>query len=71
MASRRHQRKKACEWKRSYPTLADAINASIGLRRHTGARTNAYRCPYCGQFHHGHTASRTRKALRVKRERGY
>ena len=57
MASKRHQRKKACEWKRSYPTLEDAIGASLSLRRRTGTRTTAYRCPYCGQFHHGHTAS--------------
>jgi hypothetical protein len=71
MASKRHQRKKACEWKRSYPTLEDAIGASLSLRRRTGARTTAYRCPFCGQFHHGHTASRTRKVVRAKRERGY
>lgn len=71
MASKRHIRKKACEWKRSYPTLDAAIGASIGLRKRTGSKTTAYRCPFCGQFHHGHTASRTKQALRVKRERGY
>jgi len=71
MASKRHQRRKACENKRSYQTLADAVSASIGLRRRTGDRTSAYRCPFCGRFHHGHTASRTRKFLRVRRERGY
>ena len=43
MASKRHQRKKACEWKRSYPTLEDAIGASLSLRRRTGTRTTAYR----------------------------
>jgi len=71
MASKRHIRRKACENKRSYPTLADAINASIGLRKRTGSKTSAYRCPFRGQFHHGHTAQRTKQALRVKRERGY
>lgn len=71
MASKRHLRRKACENKRSYPTLDAEIGASIGLRKRTGDRTSAYRCPFCGQFHHGHTASRTRKVLRVKRERGY
>jgi len=71
MASKRHQRRKACVGKRSYPTLADAVSASISLRKHTGDRTSAYRCPFCGHYHHGHTASRTRKFLRVKRERGY
>lgn len=67
MASKRHQRRKACEGKRSYPTLADAVSASIGLRKRTGDRTSAYRCPHCGRYHHGHTARRTRKVLRVKR----
>jgi len=71
MASKRHLRKKACEWKRSYPTKEAAIDASLALRRRTGDRTNAYRCPFCGQYHHGHTASRTKQAMRVKRERGY
>lgn len=71
MASKRHIRRKACENKRSYPTLADAINASIGLRKRTGDKTTAYRCPFCGQYHHGHTTSRTKQAMRVKRERGY
>lgn len=71
MASKRHQRKKACEWKRSYATLDDAISASIILRKRTGEKTTAYRCPHCGRYHHGHTASRTRKFLQVKRERGY
>lgn len=71
MASKRHIRRKACENKRSYPTLDAAISASISLRKRTGSRTEAYRCPFCGQFHHGHTASRTRQALRAKRERGY
>jgi len=67
MASRRHLRRKACGHKRSYPTLADAIGASIGLRKRTGSRTSAYRCPFCGRYHHGHTASRTKKAMRVRR----
>lgn len=71
MASKRHQRKKACEWKRSYPTLEAAVGASISLRKRTGDRTNAYHCPFCGRYHHGHTARRTRQALRAKRERGY
>ena len=71
MASKRHIRRKACENKRSYPTLDAAIGASIGLRKRTGDRTSAYRCPFCGRYHHGHTASRTRQVLRVKRERGY
>lgn len=71
MASKRHLRRKACENKRSYPTLDAAISASIGLRKRTGSKTTAYRCPFCGQFHHGHTAARTKQALRVKREIGY
>jgi len=71
MASKRHMRRKACEHKRSYPTLDAAIGASIGLRKRTGSVTSAYRCPFCGRYHHGHTASRTRKVVRAKRERGY
>lgn len=67
MASKRNQRRKACEGKRSYSTLDEAVGASIGLRKRTGSVTQAYRCPHCGLYHHGHTASRTRKALRVKR----
>ena len=68
MASKRHLRKKSCEWKRSYATKDAAIGASIGLRKRTGSVTGAYRCPFCGRYHHGHTASRTRKALRKRRE---
>ena len=67
MASKRHMRKKACEWKRSYPTMDAAIGASVGLRKRTGSVTQAYRCPHCGKFHHGHTATRTKKAIRAKR----
>jgi hypothetical protein len=67
MASKRHQRRKACEWKRSHPTQAEAVSASLSLRRHTGERTRAYRCPFCGLWHHGHTARRTKKVMRVKR----
>ena len=48
MASKRHIRKKACEWKRIYPTLDAAITASIGLRRRTGSKTNAYLVPSAG-----------------------
>ena len=66
MASKRHMRKKACEWKRSYSTLADAISASVGLRKRTGSKTSAYRCPFCGQFHHGHTPQRI-----VRKQRGW
>ncbi len=67
MASKRHQRKKACEWKRSYATQAAAVAAVIGLRKRTGDSTRAYRCPFCGAWHHGHTARRTKQALRAKR----
>lgn len=71
MASKRHIRRKACEWKRSYPTREAAIDASIVLRRRTGSKTTAYRCPFCGCYHHGHTPTRTKKAIRAKQERGY
>lgn len=72
MASKRHMRRKACEGKRSYPTKEAAISASVSLRKRTGERTNAYGpCKFCGHYHHGHMARRTKQALRVKRERGY
>ncbi len=67
MASKRHERKKACEWKRSYSTLQEAKNASGKLYRWTGSRTWAYRCPFCGLFHHGHTSS---KSKRIRRAQG-
>lgn len=67
MASKRHQRKKACEWKRSYIDRDDAIGASIGLRRRTGSRTTAYRCPFCGRWHHGHLTQRTRRIIEERR----
>lgn len=67
MASKRHMRRKACEWKLAYPTQTEAVAASIRLRKRTGSVTGAYRCPFCGQWHHGHTASRTREALRARR----
>lgn len=67
MASKRNQRRKACEGKRSYTTLTDAVSASIGLRKRTGSVTQAYRCPHCGHYHHGHTASKGRRAIRARR----
>lgn len=63
MASKRRQRRKACTNKRSYPALQAAIDASLSLRRRTGVRTGAYRCPWCGQYHHGHTARKTREVV--------
>lgn len=51
----------------SHPTQAEAVSASLSLRRHTGERTRAYRCPFCGLWHHGHTARRTKKVMRAKR----
>lgn len=66
MASKRHLRKKACEWKRSFSTLHAAVGASISLRKRTGERTRAYRCPHCGKFHHGHTTRQMKQAMKAK-----
>lgn len=38
MASKRHMRRKACEWKRGYADHGGALSASLGLLRRTGER---------------------------------
>jgi hypothetical protein len=56
MASRRHQRTRACTAKRRYPTYAQAVQAAQQLQytQHKFARMNAYECRFCGGWHTGH-----------------
>ena len=54
MASKRHQRRKACN-KRVYGNFAAAQWAAHHARV---GQLEAYRCPHCGLFHIGHIVHR-------------
>ncbi len=67
MASKLHQRRKACEGKVRYSSQEEA-------GRHAGAATHiyhayftAYRCSFCGGFHIGKPPKEVRRALKMRR----
>jgi len=53
MASRGHQRRKACTRKVRYPSLADAQSV-IDRKGPDLADLRPYHCPHCGHWHIGH-----------------
>lgn len=61
MASKRHQRRKACGEKRRYETLDQALAS----RRDRELR--AYRCTFCGAFHLGHSGTVPMPGVNVRR----
>lgn len=63
MASKRHQRKKACEGKRRFPDFAAALQACYQYKRTFGHYMRAYPCHFCGAFHIGHPPKRILRAL--------
>jgi len=73
MSSKRHLRRKAentCRRKRSYPTLAVALDNRRYLieRRPTASKLSAYRCGSCGCYHLGHLNRQAVMAIRARRE---
>ena len=56
MASKRHLRRKACEGKIRYSSVADAQPhiEELYRRRKAHGTIHAYKCPFCGGFHVGH-----------------
>lgn len=68
MASKRHQRRRSCERKKSYETKEHALAAAAGLRRaFFGGTWSAYKCSFCGCWHVGRQSSRDIQAMRARR----
>lgn len=56
MADRQLQRAKQCGRKVRYKRLADALKARQEILRRHNDRMSAYKCPFCGRWHLGHSA---------------
>ena len=69
MASKRHQRRRACEGKVSYETIEDATDAARKYRHDFGQRLTPYRCKWCGNYHVGHPPRHVRRAIAQRRMR--
>jgi hypothetical protein len=55
MASKRHQRKKACDGKKRHDTFLEAAKAAEAMRDIHCQFLHAYRCPHCKHYHVGHS----------------
>jgi len=55
---RNRQRAKMCGRKRAYASRKAAKQATKRVPRHTRPNLHAYRCPYCGAWHVGHSQLR-------------
>lgn len=60
MASKRAQRRKACDGKQRFESSQQAMGALMRLKRGKpdAGFMNAYRCKFCGGFHFGHPPKR-------------
>jgi hypothetical protein len=58
MASKRCERRKSCESKKRYGTVAEAKSAAWRSRVKTGDDIHDYRCPFCHKWHLGHRSAR-------------
>ena len=57
-----NNRANECRGKRKYETQANAIAASVALKKRTGGdKANAYFCTECGKFHMGRKGGRNNK----------
>lgn len=63
MTSRALLRRKQCEGKVKYHTLADAASAARRVRRRTNDRISFYRCRFCSNLHIGHTPGTILRAI--------
>ena len=66
MASKRHQRRKACQGKRAFATSAEAGKQAGKETQVYGEYLTVYHCQFCGQFHFGHPPKNIRNILRSK-----
>lgn len=69
MASKRAQRRRACEGKHRYDSEGQARAAIAALHARKGyqGRLRAYRCPHCNGYHFGHMPRRVRQAIQARR----
>lgn len=67
MASKRRLRRKACEGKRRYQSVADAQPHITNLyrRRKAYGTLQAYKCQFCGGYHVGRPPHRRQQRRRV------
>lgn len=67
MASKRRQRRKACEKKKKYDKQT-AYAVALKMRHaKPGQRIDAYLCPLCKQWHVGHRPYRVQQAISARR----
>lgn len=70
MASKRHKRRRSCEYKRAYEQ-SQAIAAAHALRGKTGNPIyEAYSCKFCGRWHVGRMNSRQQQGMNARRRLG-
>lgn len=62
MASKRAQRRRACDGKRRYDTLEAALAGRGPLRA-----LQPYKCRFCHHWHNGHPPARVRQAIADRR----
>lgn len=65
MASKRRLRRKNCENKINYNTLAGAIKACKAMKAKYGENFDGYKCK-CGFYHIGHRTQSVRQKLRYQ-----
>ena len=68
MASRRAERRRACERKKRYER-DEAVKVMVQLRRKGEPHMNAYHCRYCGGWHVGHLPKKLRIIRSQQKER--
>lgn len=69
MASKRRQRKKACEGKRRFASVHEAERAMFALLKNRKNPTRlhimrSYLCQFCKGYHFGHTPRAVRRHIR-------
>lgn len=68
MASKRRQRRRACDGKEPHETLAQAQIEAARLKRvNPGEIFDAYHCRKCGKYHTGHQTARVARAITSRR----
>ena len=68
MASKRHQRRKACEGKVKFSDFATASRAAYSYQRTFGHWMLAYKCDFCSGYHIGHPPRHIRQAINARRD---
>jgi len=63
VASKRKQRRKACDGKKRYDTHEEALSDAIYLQRRDRYPMRAYPCQFCGGHHVGHMPRKNIRAM--------